>query len=196
MSTGLLIGESTYDPAKKTVTGYMEGPDMTGKVVKSKSVVEYKPDGSRVFTMYMPDARRQGSRGHAHHLRQAEVAKAFFPRRREEEEAQRQPEGPLAAALLFPSGRKRPRRRRDRTHRLHPRFVAEAVAEAWFAELREAVPCEGRTAPDVRPRGRPVPPDRPLRPGARRRGRPERGPARGGRSWIGETGVPFQQRPG
>jgi hypothetical protein len=32
MSTGLLIGESTYDPAKKTVTGYMEGPDMTGKV--------------------------------------------------------------------------------------------------------------------------------------------------------------------
>jgi hypothetical protein len=54
MSTGLLIGESTYDPAKKTVTGYMEGPDMTGKVTKSKSVVEYKPDGTRVFTMYMP----------------------------------------------------------------------------------------------------------------------------------------------
>jgi len=59
MSTGLLVGESTYDPAKKTVTGYMEGPDMTGKVSKSKSVVEYKADGSRVFTMYMtgPDGK-------------------------------------------------------------------------------------------------------------------------------------------
>jgi len=59
MSTGLLIGESTYDPAKKVVTGYMEGPDMTGKVVKSKSVVEYKADGSRVFTMYnkTPDGK-------------------------------------------------------------------------------------------------------------------------------------------
>jgi len=59
MSTGRLVGESTYDPAKKTVTGYMEGPDMTGKVSKSKSVVEYKADGSRVFTMYMtgPDGK-------------------------------------------------------------------------------------------------------------------------------------------
>ena len=59
MSTGLMIGESTYDPAKKVVTGYMEGPDMTGKVVKSKSVVEYKADGSRVFTMYnrTPDGK-------------------------------------------------------------------------------------------------------------------------------------------
>jgi hypothetical protein len=59
MSTGLMIGESTYDPVKKVVTGYMEGPDMTGKVVKSKSVVEYKADGSRVFTMYnrTPDGK-------------------------------------------------------------------------------------------------------------------------------------------
>ena len=56
---GFMIGESTYDPAKKVVTGYMEGPDMTGKVVKSKSVVEYKADGSRVFTMYnrTPDGK-------------------------------------------------------------------------------------------------------------------------------------------
>ena|SRR5207249_434113 len=59
MSTGLMLGESTYDPARKLVTGYMEGPDMTGKVVKSKSVVEYKADGSRVFTMYTqtPDGK-------------------------------------------------------------------------------------------------------------------------------------------
>ncbi len=52
MSTGLLIGESTYDAARKTMTSYMEGPDMTGKVVKMRSTVEYKADGSRVFTMY------------------------------------------------------------------------------------------------------------------------------------------------
>jgi len=32
---------------------------MTGKVVKSKAVVEYKRDGSRVFTMYnkTPDGK-------------------------------------------------------------------------------------------------------------------------------------------
>jgi hypothetical protein len=59
MSSGIAMGESTYDPAKKTVTGYMEGPDMTGKIVKSKAVVEYKADGSRVFTMYTngPDGK-------------------------------------------------------------------------------------------------------------------------------------------
>ena len=59
MSTGLSIGESTYDSAKKVATGYMEGTDMTGKVVKSKAVVEYKANGSRVFTMYTktPDGK-------------------------------------------------------------------------------------------------------------------------------------------
>jgi hypothetical protein len=51
MSTGLLLGESTYDPATKTVTGWMEGPGMDGKPTKSKSVVEYK-GGSRVMNMY------------------------------------------------------------------------------------------------------------------------------------------------
>jgi hypothetical protein len=54
MSSGLMIGESTWDPAKKTMTGWMEGPDMTGKMVKSRSTVEYRPDGTRVFTMYAP----------------------------------------------------------------------------------------------------------------------------------------------
>ena len=29
-------------------------PDMTGKVVKMRSVVQYKPDGSRVMTTYSP----------------------------------------------------------------------------------------------------------------------------------------------
>ena len=51
MSTGLLLGESTYDAAKKTVTGWMEGPDMTGKVTRSKSVVEYQ-GATRVMSMY------------------------------------------------------------------------------------------------------------------------------------------------
>jgi len=59
MSSGISLGESTYDPVKKVATGYMEGPDMTGKVVKTKAVVEYKTDGTRVFTMYnkTPDGK-------------------------------------------------------------------------------------------------------------------------------------------
>lgn len=58
MSQGLLMGESTWDPASKTFTGWMEGPDMTGKMVKTKSVVEYKGP-SRLFSMYTvgPDGK-------------------------------------------------------------------------------------------------------------------------------------------
>ncbi len=54
MSAGISVAESTYDPAAKTATGYMEGPDMTGKMTKMKSVVEYKDAGTRVFSMYGP----------------------------------------------------------------------------------------------------------------------------------------------
>jgi hypothetical protein len=59
MSAGIALSESTYDAAAKTVTGWMEGPDASGKVVKMKSVVQYKDPGSRVFTMYMtgPDGK-------------------------------------------------------------------------------------------------------------------------------------------
>lgn len=53
MSHGLMVTESTYDAAAKTMTGFMEGPDMTGKVSKMKAVVEYK-NGTRVFSMYGP----------------------------------------------------------------------------------------------------------------------------------------------
>jgi uncharacterized protein DUF1579 len=53
MSKGLSLGESTWDPAAKRMTGWMEGPDMEGKVTKTRSVVEYK-DGTRVFTGYQP----------------------------------------------------------------------------------------------------------------------------------------------
>jgi hypothetical protein len=53
MSQGIMTGESTWDPATRTATGGMEGPDMTGKMTKTRSVVQYK-GGSRVFTMYGP----------------------------------------------------------------------------------------------------------------------------------------------
>ena len=58
MSLGLAIAESTWDPAAKTVTGWMDGPDMTGKVTRMKSTVEYK-NGVRTFTMYTtgPDGK-------------------------------------------------------------------------------------------------------------------------------------------
>ena len=54
MSQGMAVSEGVWDPAAKKFTGTMEGPDMTGKVVKSRSVGEYKPDGTRVMTMYAP----------------------------------------------------------------------------------------------------------------------------------------------
>jgi hypothetical protein len=51
MSQRIAVSEGTWDPAARTITGYMEGPDMSGAVTRMKSVVEYK-GGSRVFTMY------------------------------------------------------------------------------------------------------------------------------------------------
>ena len=59
MSSGLSVGESTWDAKTKTMSGWMEGPDMTGKVTKMRSTVEYKADGTRVFTMFMngPDGK-------------------------------------------------------------------------------------------------------------------------------------------
>jgi uncharacterized protein DUF1579 len=58
MSAGLSLTEGTWDPAKKRFTGTMEGPDMTGKVMKTRSVVEYR-EGTRVMTAYAagPDGK-------------------------------------------------------------------------------------------------------------------------------------------
>ena len=56
MSTGLSVAETTYDAAAKRATGWMEGPDHTGKVVKMKAVTEYKDPSTRVFSMYGPGA--------------------------------------------------------------------------------------------------------------------------------------------
>ncbi len=54
MSAGVSNSEAAWDAASRTMTGYMEGPDMTGKIVKMKAVVEYKQPGSRIFTLYGP----------------------------------------------------------------------------------------------------------------------------------------------
>jgi hypothetical protein len=51
MSIGPQVSESTYDGAKKTMTGSMEGPDPSGKTSKMTSVVEWKDADTRVFTM-------------------------------------------------------------------------------------------------------------------------------------------------
>ncbi len=52
MSTGLMTGEGTHDAATRTMTGWMEGPDMEGKVTRMKSTVTMKDPNTRVFSMY------------------------------------------------------------------------------------------------------------------------------------------------
>jgi hypothetical protein len=52
MSLGLALMEGTYDSKTKTMTEWMEGPDMTGKISKMKAISEWKDDDTRVFTMY------------------------------------------------------------------------------------------------------------------------------------------------
>jgi hypothetical protein len=52
MSTGLTTTESTYDAATKTMTGWMEGPDLTGKVSKMRSTVTMKDPNTRVFSIF------------------------------------------------------------------------------------------------------------------------------------------------
>jgi len=54
MSAALNIGESTFDQATKTMTGWIEGPDPSGKISKTKAVVQWKSADTRVFTMYVP----------------------------------------------------------------------------------------------------------------------------------------------
>ena len=54
MSTGLSVGESTYDAAKKTWNGTMEGPDMSGNVMKARTTTVHSAAGTRVFTIYGP----------------------------------------------------------------------------------------------------------------------------------------------
>jgi len=51
MSTGISLGEGTWDAAAQAMTGWMEGPDMTGKVMRSKSVTQWKDADTRLFTI-------------------------------------------------------------------------------------------------------------------------------------------------
>jgi hypothetical protein len=53
MSGGLAVTEGTFEPGTRRFTGTMEGPDATGNVMKTRSVVEY-PNGGRVMTAYAP----------------------------------------------------------------------------------------------------------------------------------------------
>jgi hypothetical protein len=59
MSTRPSSSEATYDAATKTMTGWIEGPDETGKVVKMRETTEWKDPNTRVFTIYMkgPDGK-------------------------------------------------------------------------------------------------------------------------------------------
>ena len=59
MSMGLALMESTYDAATKKWSGWMEGPDMTGKVMKTRNDVEMKDANNRVMTAYAtgPDGK-------------------------------------------------------------------------------------------------------------------------------------------
>jgi hypothetical protein len=59
MSAGLSFSEGVYDAATKTVTGWMEGPDMSGQVTRSKTTVRYVDADHRIMTMFAsgPDGK-------------------------------------------------------------------------------------------------------------------------------------------
>jgi hypothetical protein len=59
MSSGMSVSEGTYDASTKTMTSTMEGPDMSGAVVKSRSTVQYTDTDHKVMTMFMvgPDGK-------------------------------------------------------------------------------------------------------------------------------------------
>ncbi len=59
MSKGLMVSESTYDAATKSLTGWMEVPDATGAVQKSKSTSTFADADHKSMTMFMtaPDGK-------------------------------------------------------------------------------------------------------------------------------------------
>jgi Protein of unknown function (DUF1579) len=59
MSTGISTMEQTWDAAKKTMSGWMEGPDESGKMTMMTSTTVWKDDNTRTFTMSMagPDGK-------------------------------------------------------------------------------------------------------------------------------------------
>jgi hypothetical protein len=52
MAWGIHNLEGTYNPATKTLTSVMEGPDATGKMTKMRTTSVWTGKDTRVFTMY------------------------------------------------------------------------------------------------------------------------------------------------
>lgn len=63
MSAGFTTGEATYDPAAKTMKASLAGPDLTGKVIPFREVVQWPDADTRVLTMYMtgPDGKESAA---------------------------------------------------------------------------------------------------------------------------------------
>ena len=59
MAPGMSLSEGTYDAASHTSTSWMESPDMTGNITKTKSTVEQVDADHKVMTMFMvgPDGK-------------------------------------------------------------------------------------------------------------------------------------------
>ena len=53
MSAGVAVGEAAWNAKTRQMSGWMEGPDATGTVMKTRSVGEHK-GATRVFTAYAP----------------------------------------------------------------------------------------------------------------------------------------------
>lgn len=54
MTPTLSLGESTYDAATHTFTGWLDGLDYAGQPTKIKTVTAFKDPATRVFTMSLP----------------------------------------------------------------------------------------------------------------------------------------------
>lgn len=59
MTPTLSLGESDYDPATRTFTGWLDGLDYAGQPTKIKAVTVWKDPTTRVFTMSLkgPDGK-------------------------------------------------------------------------------------------------------------------------------------------
>ena len=59
MTPTLSLGESDYDPATRTFTGWLDGLDYAGQPTKIKAVTVWKDPATRVFTMSLkgPDGK-------------------------------------------------------------------------------------------------------------------------------------------
>jgi Protein of unknown function (DUF1579) len=54
MSTSLSVTETTYDPATRSMNGYINSVGPDGSPMKLKAVTQMKDDDTRVFTLSMP----------------------------------------------------------------------------------------------------------------------------------------------